>query len=190
MGAYPRKRFFNVDEYHQMVYAGILAEDDRVELIEGEVVHMPPIGVRHASCVRRLNNMLCRLLGEKAVVDVQNSLVLTARTEPQPDVVFLRPRDDFYRETEPKPADVLLLIEVADSSLPYDRDIKVPLYARSGIPEMWLVDLQSQAVEVFRKAAKKGFRESSRFNRGQTLAPSAFPELKLTVDQLLGSPPS
>lgn len=188
METFPRKRFFNVDEYHQMAKAGILAEDDRVELIEGEVVQMAPVGVKHAGCVRSLTNLLIRLLGEKAVVDSQNPLVLTERTEPQPDVVVLRPRDDLYRKVAIKPEDVLLLIEVADSSLPYDRDVKMPLYARSGIPEMWLIDLQSEEIEVLRQPTQKGFQQSRRLKRGQDLSILAFPDLKLTVELLLGPP--
>src|ERR671938_544657 len=135
------KRCFSVDEYYRMGEAGILTEDDRVELIEGEIIEMSPIGSRHAACVNRLNTLLGRHLRQTAIVSVQNPIRLDAYSEPEPDVALLRPRADYYESGHPTPADALLIVEVADTSADYDRIIKLPLYAKAGIPEAWLVDL-------------------------------------------------
>src|SRR5215204_7706797 len=125
--------------------AGILHEDDRVELIEGEIVEMAAIGTRHFSCVNRLTRMLVMGVGDAAVVSVQNPVRLNEHTEPQPDITVIRPRD--YTESLPLPEDVLLLIEVSDTTLVYDRKVKLPLYARAGIREVWIVDLAGEVIE-------------------------------------------
>src|SRR5437868_12357745 len=135
------RRHFNVAEYYKMAAAGVFSEDDRVELIEGEIVEMNPIGSRHAACVGRLTKLLERLTGDRAIVWVQNPVQVSDYSEPLPDVALLNPRDDFYSQATPQATDVLLIIEVAESSLEYDRSIKLPLYARSGIVEVWLVNL-------------------------------------------------
>src|SRR5437763_8245671 len=121
------KRYFNVDEYHRMAEAGILSEDDRVELIEGEIVEMSPIGVRHNACIDRLNALLNRYATPSAIVRVQGSVRLSDLSEPQPDIALLRFRDDFYGSGQPGTGDILLLIEAADSSLGYDRGVKLRL---------------------------------------------------------------
>jgi len=125
------KRLFNVDEYHRMAATGVLSESDRVELIGGEILEMSPIGRRHAACVDRLTRLLVIRLGETAIVRVQNPIALGQHSEPQPDVSLLRPRDDFYASGHPSPEDVLLVIEVCETSIDYDRDIKLPEYAAS-----------------------------------------------------------
>ena len=130
-----------VDDYYRMAAAGILTEDDRVELIEGEVIDMAPIGSRHGSAVKRLNAVLSAAVAHRAIVAVQDPLRLSDRSEPQPDLMLLEPREDFYRGAHPAAPDVLLLIEVADSSAGYDHQIKLPLYARHGVGEVWIVDL-------------------------------------------------
>ncbi|GIW50689.1 MAG: hypothetical protein KatS3mg081_0044 [Gemmatimonadales bacterium] len=150
------KRRFTVAEYHKMAEAGILGEDDRVELLEGELVAMAPIGSRHATCVRRLNYLLSRGVGERAIVDVQNPIRLSEYSEPQPDLALLKPRPDFYAAAHPGPEDVLLVVEVAETSADYDREVKIPLYARAGIPEVWLVDLAGAQIETFRQPAQGG----------------------------------
>jgi Uma2 family endonuclease len=180
------RRLFTVDEYHLMVRAGILAEDDRVELIRGEVVRMTPIGRHHAATVDRLNRLFTSKLGERVIVRVQGPVPIAPDSEPQPDVSLLRPRSDFYRDTPLRPPDVFLVIEVADSSLATDRGVKVPLYAEAGLREAWLLDLAAERVEVHRGPGPAGWRESFTLRRGQTLAPEAFPDLTLTVDDLLG----
>jgi len=180
------KRLFTVEEYHRMAEAGILGEDDRVELIEGEIVEMTPIGSRHAGAVNRLNRLFSERVGEHAVVSVQNPIRLGERSEPQPDLALLRFREDFYASSHPGPGDVLLVVEVAETSAEYDRRVKVPLYARFGIPEVWLVDLEGEAVEVYRDPSPEGYRKAEVLRRGSSLSPSSFPDLELSVDEILG----
>ena len=176
---------FTVDDYHRMAEAGILSEDDRVELIDGEIVRMSPIGNRHAWCVRRLVQLLTRRTGDhEAIVDSQNPIRLGPYSEPQPDVVVLRFREDYYPE-HPTPTDVLLVIEVADTSLAYDRQVKLPLYAQAGIPEVWLVDLTGDAIERHSEPSEGGYRRVERVGRGETLVSLSLPSLTLRVDDVL-----
>ena len=177
---------FTVGEYHEMARAGVLTEDDRVELIEGEIVDMTPIGLRHAAAVNVLTRGLATGCGTRAIVQIQGPIPIGLRSEPQPDVLVLRPRDDFYREIAPGPEDVLLLVEVADTSLPYDRTVKIPLYAGAGVPEVWLVDLVRHRVELHRDPGPDGYRAVETRKRGERLTPAAFPDLVLGVDDLLG----
>jgi len=165
-----------------MATGGVFGEDDRVELIDGEVLEMTPIGAPHAGCVNRLNRMLVGAVGERAVVSVQNPVQVGDWSEPQPDLAVLRPRPDFYAEGHAHPADVLLLIEVADTSGPYDRGVKVPLYLAGGIPEVWVVDLPGDAVEVFRQTGWV------RLGRGDTVAVPALVGVVLDVSAILGYP--
>ena len=141
----------SVDDYHRMGEAGVLAPNARVELIEGEVIDMAPMKSRHASAVARLLSALQRAVGDKALVWCQLPLSLGPQSEPEPDLMLLCPSADFYAQAHPGPADVLLLIEVAHSSIGYDRDVKVPLYARHGVTEVWIVDLDNNAVRFFRR---------------------------------------
>lgn len=180
------KRLFTVDEYYQMSRAGILCEDDRVELIEGEVAEMTPIGRRHAACVDRLNRLFSRQVGEHAIVRVQNPVRLSKYSEPQPDLALLQPRPDFYAQAHPEPADVLLVIEVAETSADTDRIVKVPLYARAGVPEVWLVDLAEECIEIYRKPSPRGYGEILRTWRGEDISPQTLPEVSLSVDAVLG----
>jgi Uma2 family endonuclease len=180
------RRRFNADEYERMAAAAILAEDDRVELIDGEIVEMAPIGHRHASCVNRLNRLFSLAFGDAAVVSVQNPVRLDDQSEPQPDLALLRPRADFYATGHPRPADVLLIVEVAETSGDYDRQVKLPLYARSGIPEAWLVDLQRDTVTSHRGPTADGYRTVQTLRRGEQVAPLAFSERALTVTAILG----
>ena len=182
-----RKRLLTNEEYHQMVEAGILAERERVELIHGEVLEMTPIGNRHAACLRRLLRLLAPALGPDAMLDAQNPLHLPEeRSEPQPDLVLLRARDDGYASGPPAAADVLLVVEIADSSLVYDLDVKVPLYARCGIPEVWLVDLAGGAVVIHRDPAAGSYRGIQTLRRGDRLIPQALLGARLAVDAILG----
>jgi len=180
------KRLFTVAEYHKMAEAGILSEDDRVELLEGEIVAMSPIGSRHAACVDRLAQCLVVQVGGRAIVRVQNPIRLGEHSEPQPDVALLKPRPDFYASSHPGPEHVLLVIEVAETSAAVDREVKVPLYARFGVPEVWLVDLAGDQVEVFREPSAEGYREVRVLRRGESLAPALLPDLLLPVDAVLG----
>ncbi len=185
MAAEPIRRLFTVDDYYQMGEAGILTAQDRVELIEGEIIEMPPIGGPHASHVLRLNHLFMNALGDVALVNVQNPLRLSRRSEPVPDLVLLRPRADFYLE-HPTPRDVFLVVEVCDSSLAYDRGIKLPLYAREGTPEVWLVELHPQQISQHQDPTSNGYRMSRVYHGGDTISPLAFPHLSLAVADILG----
>jgi hypothetical protein len=180
------KRRFTVADYHRMAAAGILSEDDRVELIEGEIVAMSPIGSRHAACVMRLTELLSPQVVGRAHVNVQNPIRLGEHSEPQPDLALLRRRQDFYASSHPGPEDVLLIIEVADQSAAVDREVKVPLYARFGVPEVWLVDLVSERVEVYREPGAGGYAQKLTLARGEVVSPKAFSELRLAVADVLG----
>jgi len=149
----PSPHRITVDEYHRMAEVGLLAPDARVELIEGEIIDMAPIGKSHRAVVARFNRLLSRATGDHAILLVQDSLRLSMSSEPQPDLVLLKPREDFYSTRHPDPADTLLLIEVSDSTSRYDRKVKVPLYARHGVPEVWIVDLESGHLRFFRSWA-------------------------------------
>jgi Uma2 family endonuclease len=181
-----QKRLFTVAEYYAMLEAGILTEDDRVELIEGEIVEMAAIGSRHASCVKRLNDLLVSNLRERALVAVQDPVHLGDISEPEPDVSVLRRRDDYYSGAHPGPAEIFLLIEVADASLLFDRKVKIPLYAASGIPEAWLIDLTQAILEVYRKPEQGTYRETVRLRAGSSVSPAAFPDQVWDVGQLIG----
>lgn len=180
------RRRFTVEEYHRMARAGIFSEDDRMELIEGEIVMMAPIGSRHASCVGRLTHLLASTVGQQAIVWVQNPIRLGPDSEPQPDVALLRPRPDFYAEAHPGPEDVLLVIEVAETSADSDRSVKIPLYARAGIQSAWIVDLSTGGIEAYAEPMPDGYRRFRRIQRGQTISLGAFPEVTLAVDTILG----
>lgn len=177
------KRRFTVDDFQQMGRTGILTEDDRVELIEGEVVQMSPIGSRHAACVGRLTRLFGRAVGDRAIVWVQNPVDLGKSSEVHPDLALLRPRPDFYAPRHPTSTDVLLLVEVAATSEDYDRDVKLPLYARAGIPEVWLVDLQKDRVEIHRKPMGQSYGDVT--VAGPTLSPQALADLSLSVSEIV-----
>jgi Uma2 family endonuclease len=182
-----RRRRFTLDEYHRMGEVGILHEDDRVELIEGEIIEMTPIGSRHAATVARINLFFSIRVADRAVVWGQNPLLLPRfESEPQPDVILLAHRPDFYASALPEPPDVQLLVEVADSSLAYDRRTKLPLYARAGVAEAWLVNLVVPRVEVHCGPGEAGYHDVSIPGADERFAPLAFPDLTVTVRDLLG----
>ena len=145
------RRKFTTQEYHQMVDSGIIATDERIELLKGEIIAMSPIGIKHAACVRRLNNILSQHLTGEAIIDIQNPLELDNLSEPQPDIALLKPRADFYATAHPQSEDIFLIIEVADKTLKSDREVKIPLYAKNQIAEVWLVDLNGESIEVYRE---------------------------------------
>jgi len=180
------RRKITVDEYHEMGKAGILTRDDRVELIEGELVTMAPIGSEHNGAVSWLAHALIRAIGDRGIVLVQGSIRLDDQTEPQPDFSILRPRADFYRKAHASPADVLFLVEIADSSLRFDRSIKRPLYARAGIVEYWLVDLAGGAVEICRQPGKTDYADVLLAGRGAVIESALLPGVAISVADLLG----
>jgi Uma2 family endonuclease len=178
---------FSVDEYHRMGEAGIFSEDDRVELLAGAIVEMSPIGPLHAGTVNRLTALFSSRLGNRVIIGIQNPLLLRDEdSEPQPDVMLLHPRADCYTHAHPEAHDVYLVIEVADTSLEGDRDVKFPIYARAGVPEAWLLDVAAERLEVYWHPTPDGYRDVRLLQRGEPAVPQAFPDLALTVDDLLG----
>ena len=174
------------DDYHRMEDAGILGADDRVELIGGEIIDMAAIGVRHAFVVMQMARVLIMACGDLAMVSIQSPIRLDEANEPQPDFAVLRPQADVYKVRHPGPADVYLLVEVADTSLRFDRAVKLPLYARAGIPEVWIVDLQRQAIDVYRDPAGGSYAQPMTQRTGYTIGLSALPEVAVAVENLIG----
>ena len=179
------RHLWTVDEYHRMGEVGILHPADRIELIDGEIIEMAPIGSPHVGSVFALNRLLAKAVPQDVIVSVQSPIEIGDRSEPEPDLALLRGRPDGYR-TPPLPsaADVLLIIEVADSSLRYDREVKLPLYARQGIPEVWIVDLAAQAVVVHRKPENGAYADVTRHGPTETLQLSAFPNIHIPLGEI------
>jgi Uma2 family endonuclease len=181
------RRYFNVDEYSRMSEAGIFSPDDRVELIEGEILKMSPIGSLHAACVDRIvNTSLVQLAGRGVIIRVQSPIVLDNYSEPQPDISLLRSKADFYAYEHPKPVDVLMVIEVADSSVEIDRSVKIPLYAQAGIPEVVIVVLPEELVEFHAEASGGQYQKVKILQRGDYLESASIPNFRLSVDNILG----
>lgn len=177
-----RPRLFTTDEYERLVGAGILSCGERVELIEGQIVEMNPIGPEHVWSVNDLNDAFRRI--DDVVVSVQNPIRLREHVEPQPDIVVLRTRGP--RNRVPLAEHALLVVEVADTSLAHDRYTKAPLYGRAGIPEYWIVDLNGERIEVYREPSPAGYRTVRFFLRGESLTPSFAPDMVIQVDAILG----
>jgi Uma2 family endonuclease len=176
---------FTVDDWHQMIEAGVVHRGQRLELLDGEIFEMAPIGPRHTSVVDRLTRFWVTRLGERAIVRVQGPTEASRRSEPEPDVMLLRERTDFYVKRHPGPDNVLLVIEVADSSLDYDH-AKLRIYAQAGMAEIWIVDLRHDHVEVYRDPRPEGYASPRVVSRGETLSCLAFPEIGLDVADILG----
>jgi Uma2 family endonuclease len=179
------RRALTVAEYHRMGEVGILTERDRVELIEGELIAMSPIGSEHSGTVNALTRTLVRAVGDRAIVAVQNPVQLDDLSEPEPDFALLKPRDDDYRQATPRPHEVLLIIEVADSSLAYDRAVKRSLYARHGIPEFWIINLTAKQIEVCRSPTGDQYASISLVGREAVLEPELLPGAAIPVAVLL-----
>jgi Uma2 family endonuclease len=182
----PKHWKLTADQYRRMGETGILREDDRVELLEGELYEMAPIGDWHNAGTDGLNWLLARGIGDRGIVHVQGSFRLSPHSEPEPDILVLRFRPDFYRSGPPGPQEVLLLVEVADTSLAYDRDFKLPLYARAGIPEFWIVNRARLLIELYREPEGDGYRSVSVVGRDGMVAPLAFPDLSISVAEIVG----
>lgn len=179
------RHHFTVSEYYRMAEAGIFTEDDRVELIEGEIIEMSPVGSRHSACVARLIRLFSRCIGDSIILNAQNPVRLDDYSEPEPDVALLRARDDFYASEHPGPADTLLLVEVAETSLGYDRQIKVPLYAKAGVPEVWVVDLRQATVTRHARPFEAAYQDVQICKHGESIT-SHTANLTLDVDAILG----
>ncbi len=170
----------DTERYFRMAEAGIFRENERVELIEGEVLEMAPIGIRHSSAVAELFRLLVvGIPSERATVWCQCTMVLSKVSAPQPDLLLLKPRADRYREAHPRPEDLLLIIEVSESSLGYDSGRKSNLYARHGIAELWILDLANRSLELRRRPSASGFESLQKLEPGTIAAPSALPDVLL-----------
>lgn len=186
LNSQPRHRW-TVAEYHRMGEVGLLNEDSRVELIDGEIIEMAPIGSSHGGNVNRLIRLFSKVVGDKAIIAAQNPVVLSGYAEPQPDLAILRWRGDDYEQSSPHPEDVLLLVEVSDSTLRYDRDVKVPLYASHGIPEVWLLDIQQKQLEIYRDPTNGQYRQRDCRRTGQ-IAPILCPDAVIDLTELFPNP--
>ena len=182
LNSQPRHRW-TVAEYHRMAEVGLLNEDSRVELIEGELIEMAPIGSPHGGNVKRFIRLFSKVIGDKAIIAAQDPVVLSGYSEPEPDIALLRWRADDYEQSHPHPEDVLLLIEVSDSTLRYDRDVKIPLYAKNGIPEVWLLDIQSRQLEIYREPINGEYRQRDCRRTGQ-IAPMLCPDAVIDLAEL------
>jgi Uma2 family endonuclease len=180
------KKLFTVDEYYRMADAGILGPEDRVELIDGEIIEMSPIGSRHLGCVNRATRLFTLVFRERVVVSVQNPLQLSNYTEPEPDIVLLKPRSDDYAGKKPLAEDALLVVEVADTTLRYDRDVKLPRYAAAGVPEVWIENLVDDLLLVYRDPIADRYTTTLAFGRGACISATACLDVAFTVDDLIG----
>jgi len=184
---YPQKHPISAEEYLRMGEAGVFAPDARLELIEGEIIEMAPIGSPHAGCVNKLTRLFVRRAGEAAVVAVQNPVIISNLSVPQPDLALLRSRADDYASSHPRTSDVLLVVEVADTTLAFDLGRKASLYARCGIAELWVVDVNARAIHVFREPGKNGYAETTCVRPGQGVACAALPAIQVEVGALFST---
>lgn len=179
------KKLFTVHDYQRMAEAGILSENDRVELIHGEIVTMSPVGPPHNAAVARATRALVNIVGDQAIVWIQGSIGLDEYNQPQPDIVLVRPQQDFYSSKLPSPSDTFLVVEIADSSLKYDRTIKARLYAETGIQEYWVADVKKECVFAYSNPSDNEYRLVREYHRGDMIAPQLLPECKFQIDVLL-----
>jgi len=179
----PHPYRWSVQEFHQLAEKGIFNEDDRIELIEGALLEMAPIGSDHAGHVKQLNRLFNQRLADKVIVSVQDPVILDKDSEPQPDLTLLRWQDNFYKSANPTAADVLLIIEVSDSTLEFDRNTKVPLYARHNIPEVWIINLFKRRVETYRKLKDGEYSAITYHHDGQIIA-ELIPDATLEIAEL------
>jgi len=185
MNLAPKKHRISVSEWHKMGTINIFPPDARLELIEGEIIDMAPIGPSHAACVRHFIELFSIQKGKTALLDVQNPIMLGDASEPEPDLTLLHPAAHFYREIHPTAEDIFLLIEVSDTTIQHDREKKIPIYAKNGILECWLVDLNEFQVEVYLNPTTDGYLNQQIFGLEQTLIPSQLPHIKIPVSEIL-----
>lgn len=177
---------FSVEEFNKLGEAGIFDEDDRVELLDGEIIVMSPIGSQHAGAVMRLVSVFTERLGKRIVLNPQNPAVVDEFSEPQPDVMLLKPKPDFYQSGHPRPQDILLLVEVSDTTLSYDRGRKLRKYAECQVSEFWIVNLKNNSIEQYRAPAVTTYSHSRIHQRGETVGIEAFPDVHFAVEELIG----
>ena len=183
----PERRPFTNAEYHALAEAEILAPYERVQLIAGDIIVMSPVGNRHAACVGWIDDQfsILRQVAERTTIRTQNPLVMPDNSEPEPDAMLLVWREDGYALRAPRPEDVLLLVEVSDSTLRYDRDVKMSLYAAAGVPEAWLVNLRGDWIESNTQPTADGYQVTRRYALGDTITPQAFPDLAIPVERII-----
>ena len=182
-----KRRRFTIEEYHRMDEVGIFHENERLELIEGEIFEMSPIGRLHASTVDRITHVFFRRLADRVGIRIGGPVMLTELvSEPQPDVTLLVARPDFYASGHPAASDIILVVEVMDSSVAFDHRVKLPLYARAGVAEVWLVNVNTRRIEGYRRPEQAGYVESRVFQEDDLLSIQAFPDVTFTVRELLG----
>ena len=180
------RHWFTVGEYERMGEVGILPHDKRFELIRGQIIKMSPIGKRHAACVKRLNRTLNRQVGDSVIVSTQDPIQLDDFSEPQPDIALLKFRDDFYEQSSPTLSDVLLVIEVSDTTLDFDRQVKVLDYARASIPEVLIFNLPDERLEYYAQPANGVYTITRTLKRGERLQSSIVPGATFDVAEILG----
>ncbi len=185
----PRRHLITVDEYHRMGETGILGPDARVELIEGEIIDMPPMGPPHGAEITVLTQLLVRAVGDLAIVRCQLPILLDERSEPVPDFVLVKPRADFYSTRHPNATDTLLIVEVSHTTLRYDRKVKVPLYARHLVPEVWIVDIGGEQIHFFRSPVDGQHADASTTRQPVATALSALPGVTVDLSQVLRDRP-
>jgi Uma2 family endonuclease len=179
----PVRHKLDVEDFHRMADAGIFGEDDRIELVDGDLIDMAPIGQCHAGIVGGLAEALFIACAGRAIVWPQNPVLLDRVNEPQPDLAVLRRRADFYATGErPGPADILLLVEVADTSLRFDQRVKLPIYARAGIPEFWIVDLKRRVLDAYRHPEGDEYREMTTHQPGDLVALALAPDIVVKLN--------
>ena len=186
----PTRRLFTVDEYVAIYEKGIIPDDERTELIDGEIIEMAPMGMQHEANVDDGTRILVRAVGDRAIVRVQGSLTVDEGNRPQPDLMLLKLRDGGYRDRPAGPTDVLLIIEVSDSTLANDRGAKLTRYAQADIPEVWIENIPDRVIEAYRNPVDGEYTESRTYRPGETISPTAFPDIELSVSQLIGVAPS
>ena len=180
------RRLFSVSDFYKMLDVGIFTEDDRVELLDGEIITMSPIDAKHAAIVDRLVRVLIQYLDDRAIVRSQNPVQLNDYSEPLPDIAILKWDDDFYTDHHPLPADTLLMIEVANTSLAYDRKKKLPRYARAGIPEVWIVNIEKQVVEQYSSPTEDEYILRRNVKYGEIVKSKSVPKLELPTEVIFG----
>jgi Uma2 family endonuclease len=181
----PRRLRFTVDEYYKMIELGMLKDYEKAEIIEGELIQKMPIGKRHSAVVEKLNEILRDELGKSVSLRNQQPVRFDEYNEPEPDLAVLQRHEDFYSDNKPVPKDVLFLIEVSDATLKYDRDIKLALYAEAEIPEVWIVNLPNDIIEVHQNPGSGIYQITKIFKRGEMVTSEMMPNLKLKVDEIL-----
>jgi Uma2 family endonuclease len=182
------RKKFRTDEVYQMMEIGILPEESGWELIDGEIIHRMTIGSKHAAIVKKLNRIFTRVFEDEVIISIQDPIHIDEYNEPEPDIALLKPRDDFYAKQHPEPKDVLLVIEISDSTLNYDREVKKEIYAEAGIDEFWLINLKLNTVETYSNPSNGTYYQMRIFERGEIIQAKNIAGVSLEVNKIFGEP--